>query len=99
MRARAKGGKLCTQDHDETVAWGFASLRMHDLKHTLCRHLRAVGAPLETRKGLLGHRNGDINSKYSAPEIEGLLEAANRVGRPSPHGSVLRLRSSPPFLA
>ena len=41
--------------------------------------LRAAGVPLETRKVLLGHRNGDITSHYSAPEIEELLEAANRV--------------------
>ena len=36
-----------------------------------------VGIPLETMKVLLGHRNGDITSHYSAPEIEELLEAAN----------------------
>ena len=34
---------------------------------------------LETRKVLLGHRNGDITTHYSAPELEELLEAANRV--------------------
>jgi hypothetical protein len=28
---------------------------------------------------LLGHRNGDITSHYSAPELEGLIEAANKV--------------------
>ena len=59
--------------------WGFAHLRVHDLKHTFGRRLRAAGVPLETRKVLLGHRNGDITSHYSAPEIEELLEAANRV--------------------
>jgi hypothetical protein len=40
---------------------------------------RATGVPLETRKVLLGHRNGDISSHYSAPELEELLDAANRV--------------------
>jgi hypothetical protein len=34
---------------------------------------------LETRKVLLGHRNGDITTHYSAPELEELLEAANKV--------------------
>jgi hypothetical protein len=28
---------------------------------------------------LLGHRNGDITTHYSAPELEELLEAVNRV--------------------
>ncbi len=54
-------------------------LRVHDLKHTFGRRLRAAGVPLETRKVLLGHRNGDITSHYSAPEIKELIDAANRV--------------------
>ena len=35
--------------------------------------------PLETRKVLLGHRNGDITSHYSAPELVELIDAANSV--------------------
>lgn len=54
-------------------------IRVHDLKHTFGRRLRAAGVPLETRKTLLGHRNGDITSHYSAPELEELISAANRV--------------------
>jgi hypothetical protein len=34
---------------------------------------------LETRKILLGHKNGDITTHYSAPELEELIEATNRV--------------------
>lgn len=60
---------------------GFANIRVHDLKHTFGRRLRAAGVQLETRKVLLGHKNGDITSHYSAPEIDELLEAANRVCR------------------
>jgi len=45
----------------------------------LTAHDSTPGVPLETRKVLLGHRNGDITSHYSAPEIAELLEAANRV--------------------
>ena len=54
-------------------------IRVHDLKHTFGRRLRAAGVPLETRKILLGHRNGDITTHYSAPELEELIKAANRV--------------------
>ncbi len=57
---------------------------MHDLKHTFGRWLRAASVPLETRKVLLGHRNGDITSHYSAPEIEELLVAVNRVCEVNP---------------
>ncbi len=58
---------------------GLPQVRVHDLKHTFGRRLRAAGVPLETRKVLLGHRNGDITTHYSAPELEELLEATNRV--------------------
>ena len=58
---------------------GLPLVRVHDLKHTFGRRLRAAGVPVETRKVLLGHRNGDITTHYSAPELEELLEAANKV--------------------
>lgn len=58
---------------------GLSLVRVHDLKHTFGRRLRAAGVPVETRKVLPGHRNGDITTHYSAPELEELLEAANRV--------------------
>jgi len=34
---------------------GLPLVRVHDLKHTFGRRLRAAGVPLETRKVLLGH--------------------------------------------
>ena len=58
---------------------GLPQVRVHDLKHTFGRRLRAAGVALETRKVLLGHKSGDITTHYSAPEIAELLEAANRV--------------------
>jgi hypothetical protein len=54
-------------------------IRVHGLKHTVGRRLRAAGVPLETRKILLGYKNGDITTHYCAPELEELTEAANRV--------------------
>ncbi|ORU92860.1 MAG: hypothetical protein A6F70_03930 [Cycloclasticus sp. symbiont of Bathymodiolus heckerae] len=60
---------------------------VHNLKHTFGRRLRAVGVPLETRKVLLHHTNGDITSHYSAAEIEELIEAAERVVGENPHKS------------
>lgn len=63
----------------ESVLPGLANVRVHDLKHTFGRRLRSVGVPLETRKVLLGHKNGDITSHYSGAELSELLEASNRV--------------------
>ncbi len=58
---------------------------MHNLKHTFGRRLRAAGVPLETRRVLLGHKNGDITSHYSVPEIRELIDAVERVCVASVH--------------
>ena len=69
---------------------------VHNLKHTYGRRLRAAGVSFETRKVLLGHKNGDITTEYSAVEIEELLDATNRVcnrsSRKTPALSIVRLK-------
>ena len=55
------------------------SVRVHDLKHTFGRRLRAAGVSFEDRQDLLGHKSGRITTHYSAAEIVNLLEAANKV--------------------
>ena len=62
-------------------------VRVHDLKHTFGRRLRAAGVSFEDRQNLLGHRSGRITTQYSAVELTDLLDAANSVcdrqgGRP-----------------
>jgi hypothetical protein len=49
------------------------------LRHTFGRRLRSAGIPLETRKALLGHANGDITTHYSATELEELIIAAEAI--------------------
>jgi integrase len=58
---------------------GLAHVRVHDLKHTFARRLRAAGVSFEDRQDLLGHRSGRITTHYSAAELSRLLEAANKV--------------------
>ena len=68
-------------------------VRVHDLKHTFGRRLRAAGVSFEDRQDLLGHRSGRITTHYSAPELHRLIEAANSVcdvGRGQPELVVLR---------
>ncbi len=76
---------------------GLSQVREHDLKHTFGRRLRAAGVPLETRKVLLGHKNGDITTHYSAVEISELIEAAEKVcgdkSRKTPELTILKIRS------
>jgi integrase len=58
---------------------GMPQLRVHDLKHTFGRRLRAAGVGFEDRQDLLGHKSARITTHYSAAELARLIEAANRV--------------------
>ena len=58
---------------------GLPLVRVHDLKHTFGRRLRAAGVSFEDRQDLLGHRSARITTHYSASELSRLIEAAERV--------------------
>jgi integrase len=70
-------------------------VRVHDLKHTFGRRLRAVGVSFEDRQDLLGHRSGRITTHYSAAELTRLLEATNSIcSRSATHSELVVLRGS-----
>lgn len=72
------------------------AVRVHDLKHTFGRRLRAAGVSFEDRQDLLGHKSGRITTHYSAAELENLIAAANRVcgnSRKSPALVVLKQKA------
>ena len=54
-------------------------VRVHDLKHTFGRRLRAAGVSFEDRQDLLGHRSARITTHYSSAELRNLLDATNKV--------------------
>ncbi|MGO9568543.1 MAG: tyrosine-type recombinase/integrase [Desulfomonilaceae bacterium] len=58
---------------------GLPLVRVHDLKHTFGRRLRAAGVSFEDRQDLLGHKSGRITTHYSQAELENLIAAANKV--------------------
>jgi len=58
---------------------GLPQVRVHNLKHTFGRRLRAAGMSYEDRQDLLGRKSGRITTHYSAAELENLIDAANRV--------------------
>jgi integrase len=70
---------------------GFARIRIHDLKHTFGRRLRAAGVTEEDRKALLGHKNESITSHYPAAELDQLIAAANKVSATDSRGPVLTI--------
>lgn len=53
-------------------------IRVHDLKHTFGRRLRAAGVSFEDRQDLLGHKSQRITTHYSAAELANLIVAANK---------------------
>ena len=58
---------------------GFRKVRVHDLKHTFGRRLRAAGVSFEDRQDLLGHKSTRITTHYSGAELASLIEAAEKV--------------------
>jgi len=78
------------QDLRLTLA-GFASIRVHDLKHTFGRRLRAAGVTEEDRKALLGHKNGSITSHYSGAELGKLIDEANKISATDSRGPALTI--------
>lgn len=97
-----KGREAAAKSYKEIFGYdapaGFENIRVHDLKHTFGRRLRSAGVALETRKVLLGHKNGDITTHYSAPEIGELIDAANSIcdvdSRKTPTLTVLKRKTA-----
>jgi integrase len=88
---RLRAAKLWQEENLRPAHPGYASIRIHDLKHTFGRRLRAAGVTEEDRKALLGHKNGSIISHYSGAELGHLIEAANMVSATDSRGPVLTI--------
>ena len=78
-KARVRAAKKWQEKYLRPEHDGFLRIRIHDLKHSFGRRLRAAGVTEEDRKVLLGHKNGSIPSHYSAAELDQLIAAANKV--------------------
>lgn len=63
--ARERAADAWAEQHGEAAPAGFRKIRVHDLKHTFGRRLRAAGVSFEDRQDLLGHRSGRITTHYS----------------------------------
>ncbi len=77
---------------------GLPQVRVHDLKHTFGRRLRAAGVSFEDRQDLLGHKSGRITTHYSGAELSNLITAAEKVcgdgARKSPALVVLKQKAA-----
>lgn len=92
--ARERAADKWEERTGEPAPKGFRRVRVHDLKHTFGRRLRAAGVSFEDRQDLLGHKSGRITTHYSAAELSNLIAAADLVcvenSRKSPTGTFLR---------
>jgi integrase len=95
--ARRRAANAWSEQHGEAAPEGFRQVRVHDMKHTFGRRLRAAGVCFEDRQDLLGHRSGRITTHYSQAELTSLLGAAEKVcdeeSRKTPATTWLRRRS------
>ncbi|MDW5416802.1 tyrosine-type recombinase/integrase [Iodobacter sp. CM08] len=93
-KARVRAAEKMALETGRSVSEGFSNVRVHDLKHTFGRRLRAAGVSHEDRQVLLGHTNGNVTTHYSAAEIDQLIKAANTVtdlmSRKSPALTLIR---------
>lgn len=69
------------------------SVRVHDLKHTFGRRLRAAGVSFEDRQDLLGHKSTRITTHYSTAELLNLWKASNKVCESHTRPSLTLLRT------
>ncbi|HEY1898608.1 MAG TPA: tyrosine-type recombinase/integrase [Steroidobacteraceae bacterium] len=91
--ARRRAAAQYAKEFERDAPAGFRRVRVHDLRHTFGRRLRAAGVSFEDRQDLLGHTSSRVTTDYSSAEIRNLVEAANRItrSRETPELTVLRV--------
>ena len=95
--ARERAADRISLEYGSEVHWGFRNVRIHDLKHTFGRRLKAASVTFEDRQALLGHKSDSVTSHYSGHELRQLIEAANKVSatdNKTPTLTILRRRSA-----
>ena len=77
-KARERAADKWEKVKGEPAPEGFRTVRVHDLKHTYGRRLRAAGVSFEDRQDLLGHKSARITTHYSAAELANLMAASEK---------------------
>jgi integrase len=83
--ARERAADAWERAHGTAAPEGFRRVRVHDLKHTFGRRLRAAGVSFEDRQDLLGHKSSRITTHYSEAELANLIAAAEKACSLKPH--------------
>jgi integrase len=80
--ARERAADAWERAHGTAAPRGFRRVRVHDLKHTFGRRLRAAGVSFEDRQDLLGHKSRRMTTHYSEAELANLIAAAEKACEP-----------------
>lgn len=72
-----------------------SQVRVHDLKHTFGRRLRAANVSFEDRQDLLGHKSQRVTTHYSSAELANLITAVNSIQMQTSTTSLLTLLKNP----
>jgi integrase len=96
--ARVRAARKYKEEFQQEAPLGLRKLRVHDLKHTYGRRLRAAGVSYEDRQVLLGHKTKSVTTDYSAAELANLIAQANKVAakdlRSAPTLTILKSRAA-----
>jgi integrase len=96
--ARGRAAKKYKEEFNKEAPFGFRNLRVHDLKHTFGRRLRAAGVPYEDRQVLLGHKTKSVTTDYSAVELANVIAQANKIAtkdlRSAPTLTILKRKTA-----
>jgi integrase len=84
QNARVRAADKWKEQTGVEAADGFRRVRVHDLKHTFGRRLRAAGLSFEDRQDLLGHKSSRITTHYSAAELTSLMRQRKRSATATP---------------
>ena len=76
--ARERAADAWERVHGTAAPEGFRRVRVHDLKHTFGRRLRAAGVSFEDRHDLLGRKSRRITTHYARAELANLIAAAEK---------------------
>ena len=97
FRSKPLARILSTGWRQARIKTSLQHVRVHDLKHTFGRRLRAAGVSFEDRQDLLGHRSGRITTHYSSAELQSLYDAANKVCEKQNSRVILTLLRNPSY--
>lgn len=89
--ARRRAAQRWREIYKKEPADGFINFRVHDLKHTFGRRLRAADVPFEDRQALLGHTSGSVTTHYSAADLSKLIEYSERITKSAGDAPVITL--------